>query len=72
MIETDPNFRDMCEELAEAERAFSRVHRLPSSIREARSAEWTDLVGRLAREVEAALEATRRAPKSADHSKLPR
>jgi hypothetical protein len=55
MIEADQTFCDMCEELAEAESALSRVDQLPPAIRAARRAEWQDLVERLAREVEAAL-----------------
>jgi hypothetical protein len=55
MIEADQAFRDMCEELAEAESALSRVDRLPEPMRLARTAEWQDLVGRLVREIEAAL-----------------
>lgn len=55
MIESDQTFCDMCDELAEAEAALSRVDQLPPPIRAARRAEWQDLVGRLAREVEAAL-----------------
>jgi hypothetical protein len=56
MIEADQTFRDMCEELAEAETALSRVDQLPPPIRAARRAEWQDLVERLAREVDATLQ----------------
>lgn len=56
MFGTDPNFCDMCEELAEAEAALSRVDQLPPPIRGVRRAEWQDLVERLAREVDAALQ----------------
>lgn len=56
MIMADQNFRDMCEELAEAEAALSRADQLPLPIRAARKAEWQDLVERLAREVDAALQ----------------
>ncbi|BCH24021.1 hypothetical protein MesoLjLb_38060 [Mesorhizobium sp. L-8-3] len=56
MIVADQNFRDMCEELAEAEAALSRADQLPLPIRAARKAEWQDLVERLAREVDAALQ----------------
>lgn len=56
MIMADQNFLDMCEELAEAEAALSRVDQLPLPIRAARKAEWQDLVERLAREVDVALQ----------------
>lgn len=72
MIETDQTFRDMCEELAEAEAALSRVDQLPPPIRAARSAEWEDLVGRLAREVEAALREKQAVAQSRIDRKLPR
>jgi hypothetical protein len=55
MIAADQTFRDMCEELAEAEAALSRVDRLPSPMHAARRAEWHDIVERLAREVEETL-----------------
>ena len=45
----------MCEELAEAELALSKVDRVPSGLREARRAEWQELIDRLVAEVEAAL-----------------
>ncbi|WP_265518689.1 hypothetical protein [Nitratireductor luteus] len=54
-IEADPAFRDMCEELAEAEAALSKVDQLPPSIRAARSAEWRDIIQRLVCELEETL-----------------
>lgn len=48
-------FCDMCEELAEAELVLSKVDRVPSGLREARRAEWQELIDRLVGEVEAAL-----------------
>jgi hypothetical protein len=48
-------FCDMCEELAEAELALSKVDRVPLALREARRAEWQDLIERLVAEVGAAL-----------------
>ncbi|PWK66442.1 hypothetical protein [Aminobacter sp. AP02] len=56
LIATDQNFRDMCDELAEAEAALSRVDQLPLHICAIRKAEWGDLVERLAREILAALQ----------------
>jgi hypothetical protein len=55
MMEADQSFRDMCEELVEAETALSRVEQLPEPKRAARKAEWQDLVARLTREIEVAL-----------------
>jgi hypothetical protein len=55
LIETDENFRDICEELAEAESALSAVDKLPAPLRETRRAEWQALVDRLVGEVEAAI-----------------
>jgi hypothetical protein len=49
-------FREMCEELAEAERALSTVDLVPPALREARRAEWQQLVDRLVAEVGAALQ----------------
>jgi hypothetical protein len=48
-------FCDMCEELAEAEFALSKVPEARPELREARRAEWQELVDLLAAEVEAAL-----------------
>ena len=55
LMERDESFRDMCEELAEAELALSRVDTVPPTLREARRAEWQDLVQRLVGEVKAAV-----------------
>jgi hypothetical protein len=49
-------FREMCEELAEAERALSMVDLVTPALREARRAEWQELVDRLVAEVGAALQ----------------
>jgi hypothetical protein len=57
LMDRDESFRDMFEELAEAELALSRVDRVPVALRESRRAEWQELVERLVREVEAALHA---------------
>lgn len=55
-IKADQTFRDICEGLAEAEAALSRVEQFPPHIRAAREAEWRDIIGRLTREMEAALQ----------------
>lgn len=55
LIETDETFREICEELAEAECALSAVDSAPAPLREARRAEWHELVDRLISEVEAAI-----------------
>lgn len=49
-------FCEMCEELADAERALSMVDQAPPTLREARRAEWQELVDRLVGEVGAALQ----------------
>ena len=51
-------FCDMCEELAEAECALSKVPGAPEGLREARRHEWQELVDRLVAEVGAALQAS--------------
>ena len=48
-------FCDMCEELAEAELALSRIDKVAPELREARRAEWQELIDRLVGEVGAAL-----------------
>jgi hypothetical protein len=50
-------FRDMCEELAEAEIALSRIDNVLPALRESRRAEWQELVDRLVGEVGAVLQA---------------
>ena len=55
LLETDETFREICEELAEAEFALSAAESAPASLRDARRAEWQELVDRLAGEVEAAI-----------------
>jgi hypothetical protein len=49
-------FRDMCDELAEAEMALLKVDKVSPALREARRAEWQELIDRLVKEVEAALQ----------------
>jgi hypothetical protein len=55
LMDRSEAFRDMCEELAEAELALSRVDAAPPPLREARRAEWQELVDRLVGEVRAAI-----------------
>lgn len=47
LMVADEGFRDICEELAEAELALSKVDDLPPQLRDARRAEWRELVDRL-------------------------
>ncbi|MCX5580509.1 hypothetical protein [Kaistia terrae] len=49
------DFRDMCEELAEAEMALLAVERLPGHLRSQRAAEWRASIERLASEIARAL-----------------
>lgn len=55
LISQNETFRDICEELAEAETALSMVPETPSEIREARRREWQEIVERLVAEVSASL-----------------
>lgn len=55
LVDRSESFRDMCEELAEAEFALSMVDKMPPTLREARRAEWHELVDRLVGEVGAVL-----------------
>lgn len=55
LIETDENFLEICDELAEALLALAAVDRVPASLQTARRAEWQELVDRLIAEVSAAL-----------------
>jgi hypothetical protein len=48
-------FRDMCEELAEAERALANVRPEPPGLSAARQAEWQELVALLIAEIATAL-----------------
>jgi hypothetical protein len=57
LMDRSETFRDMCEELAEAELALSRVDQVSPELREARRAEWQELVDRLVGEVGAVLDA---------------
>ncbi len=55
----DEDFRSLCVDLADAETALVGWQASTAAVREARCAEYRDLVEDLAREVEAALEARR-------------
>lgn len=57
LVDRSETFRDMCEELADAEQALARVEELPMALRETRRAEWQELVDRLTGEVGAVLNA---------------
>jgi hypothetical protein len=57
LIDRAESFRDMCEELADAEMALARVNEAPLAQREERRAEWQALVDRLVGEVETELRA---------------
>jgi hypothetical protein len=56
LMNADEGFRDICEELADAETALSKVDDLPAALRETRRAEWQELVDRLAGELKTAVE----------------
>jgi hypothetical protein len=55
LMDRAESFRDMCEELADAEMALARVDEAPAALREDRRAEWQAVVDRLVAEVETEL-----------------
>jgi hypothetical protein len=55
LIARDGDFRDMCEELAEAEFALEAAELLPLAVRAERMAEWAAAIDRLAAEMLRAL-----------------
>ncbi|MER8900800.1 hypothetical protein [Mesorhizobium sp. M0772] len=64
LMDRSESFRDICEELADAEFALSKVDEAPPALREARRAEWQELFDRLVKEVGAAVLNTDAARKS--------
>jgi len=64
LMDRSESFRDICQELADAEFALSKVAEAPLALREARRAEWQELVDRLVEEVGAAVLNTDAARKS--------
>ena len=48
-------FRDMCDELADAEKALANVSATPPEVRTARQLEWQQLIHRLVSEIAAEL-----------------
>jgi len=52
LIEIDDTFREICEELSDAEAALSECAGASVSLRATRQAEWQDLVDRLVREID--------------------
>ena len=55
LMDRSESFRDMCEEVADAELALSKVDEVRLELREPWRVEWEELVDRLAGEVEAVL-----------------
>lgn len=55
LILRDGDFRDMCDELAEAEAALRAAEKLPLTIRAERMAEWSASIERLSFEIARAL-----------------
>ena len=55
LAQTDPDFRDMCDELDAAETAFDRIETLPAAVRAARREECQGWIERLTTEMERAL-----------------
>jgi hypothetical protein len=46
LMDRNESFRDICEELLEAETALSSVGKEPTDLRETRRAEWQELIDR--------------------------
>lgn len=55
LMRTSEAFRDMCEELADAEAALADAQSKPAPLREARRLEWQELIDRLVAEIAAVL-----------------
>jgi hypothetical protein len=56
LARTDEDFRGLCADLADAEAAVAHWEHAPSPVREARCAEYRDLVRDLAAELEVTLD----------------
>ncbi|CAN7595443.1 hypothetical protein [Rhizobium sp. LjRoot254] len=55
LLRSNDTFRELCEELADAEAALAKVPESVAALREAREREWRELVQELVSEVEQAL-----------------
>jgi hypothetical protein len=55
LIDRNEDFSEMCEELADAERALLAVDSVPAEVRAARRAEWQGWIARLTKEIDCAL-----------------
>lgn len=55
LAQTDPDFRDMCDELDAAETAFDRIENLPVEIQAARREECRGWIARLTLEMRQAM-----------------
>lgn len=55
LIGRDESFRDMCDELAEADLTLAKIDQVPAAAREARTLECKDWIERLTREISDAL-----------------
>ena len=55
LIGLNESFRDMCDELAEADTTLARIDRVPATAREARILECKDWIERLTKEIGEAL-----------------
>jgi hypothetical protein len=58
LMDRAQSFRDMCQDLAEAELALARIDEMPPASRDVRKAEWEALVASLVSEVETELGAS--------------
>ena len=55
LMQRSETFREICDELAEAELAMSKVPQTPPELCEARTREWQEVVDRLVAEASSAL-----------------
>ena len=56
LMSRNENFRDMCQELADAEFALSKVGEISPDLQEVRRCEWEQLIARLTSEISAQLQ----------------
>ena len=68
----DEDFRDLCDELADAEMALLAIDAVPADVRAARAAEWQGWIARLTDEIDQALRAVNVIPLTRRRRSVPR
>jgi hypothetical protein len=56
LFEADEAFREMCEELTDADQALAACANMPALLRETRQAEWRELIARQVKDIEIAIQ----------------